>query len=187
MFKKLGAVSQRKIYVGFNEKNEKCFPIEVDGYKVLDGFKTEALSNFCVTESGNYIGGYFVDVCSDNMPFPAVGFFLKANGKILLNGDALTENKRVKITQSDEAIITGEDYNCCFYPIIEDKNDYFLEYDKDENSVGIISVHNGSCENDTRVILKFGCAFSQGFEFIKDNAEVKFYPKCSIKRIIGDE
>lgn len=187
MFKKIGALSQRKLYTGFNEKNEKCFPIEVDGYKALDGFKTEAISNFCVTESGNYIGGYFVDVCSGDMPSPAVGFFLKANGQILLNGETLTENKRAKITIKDEIIILGEDYNCRFYPVIEDENEYFGEYDKAENSVGIISVHNGSCKNDTRVMLKFGCAFSHGFEFIKDNTEVKFFPECSIKKIIGDE
>lgn len=78
----------KKLYIGFNKENEKVFPVENgDGYKVLDGYGTESMSNFAVTQSGNYVGGYFMDVCTKDISSPATGFFLRSYGKILFNGN----------------------------------------------------------------------------------------------------
>lgn len=75
----------KKLYIGFNKENEKVFPVENgDGYKVLDGYGTESMSNFAVTQSGNYVGGYFMDVCTKDISSPATGFFFAAMEKYFL-------------------------------------------------------------------------------------------------------
>lgn len=187
MFKKVNAVSFRKIYLNFNCENEFVYPIDgMDGYREIDGCGTESLSNFCFTKNGGYVGGYFMDICNKPIKNPAVGFFLIAENKILFNGEELKENMRKKITENDEIIVCGEDYNCLFYAIIEDKNEYYAEYDKETNTIGIISVKNAVVEPESRVINKFGCAFSRDFDFIKDNADVKYFPVCSINRFCMD-
>ena len=185
MFKKINAIAEKKIYWNFNGKNEKVFPVDVDGFKNLDGHRTESMSNFTVTSNGNYIGGDFLDVCVEDIYNPALGFFLKSKNKITLDGKALTDNIRQKITEKNEIIIYAEEYNCLFYPIIEDSNEYYLEYSKEDNSVGIISVYNGTVKAENRIINKFGCAFSMDTDFIKDNADIKFFSLCSINRVIG--
>lgn len=185
MFRKVNAVTSKKLYIDFNGKNEQIFSVDVDGYKILDGHGTESMSNFVVTKNGNYICGYFMDICNKPTLSPATGFFFTAPGKILFNGEELKENMRKKITVNDEIIICGEDYNCLIYPIIEDENEYYLEYELKNNTVGIIGTYNGIINPESRIVTKFGCAFSKDFDFIKDNADVKFFALCSINRVVG--
>lgn len=186
MFRKVNAVTSKKLYIDFNGENEKVFPVENgDGYKILDGYGTESMSDFAVTKSGNYVGGYFMDICDKDMMSPATGFFFTAPGKILFNGEELKENMRKRITEDDEIIICGEDYNCLVYAIIEDKNEYYAEYDKNTNTVGIISTCNGIIKHEGRFVNKFGCAFSRDFDFIQENADVKLFALCSINRVVG--
>lgn len=185
MFKKVNAFSFKRLYINFNKENEKFFPVDNDGYKVLEGYGTESMSNFAVTESGNYIGGYFMDICTDDMNSPATGFFLQTKNKILFNNEELKENVRKQITENDEILILGEDYNCLLYPVIEDEMEYYIEYNKEDNSVGIIGTYNGVVKAEGRIATKFGCAFSRDRDFIKDSADVKYFALCSINRIVG--
>ncbi len=185
MFQKVNATSFRKLYFNFNLENEEVVPITgMDGYREINGWGTEALTNFCFTKNNGYVGGYFMDICSNSVSNPATGFFLTAENDILFNGTVLKENKRVKITEDDEIIVCGEDFNCLFYPIIEDKNEYYMEYDKETNMVGIIGVKNGIVEAEDRIVTKFGCAFSRDADFIRENADIVFFPVCSINRFM---
>lgn len=185
MFQKVNATSFRKLYFNFNLENEEVFPItSMDGYKEINGCGTESLANFCFTKNNGYVGGYFMDICSNSTSNPATGFFLIAENDILFNGKTLKEDIRIKITEDDEIIVCGEDCNCLFYPIIEDKSEYYMEYDKEKNMVGIIGVQSGIVEAESRIVTKFGCAFSNDTDFIRDNADIMFFPVCSINRFM---
>lgn len=185
MFKQIDAVAKKKLYLNFNKENEKAYPMDVDFYINLDGCDVDMQTGLVVTQNGNYVGGYYIDVIRDDAHYPATGFYLETNSKILFNGEALNETTRRKITEDDGIVICGEDYNCLFYPIIEDENEYYMEYSKENNTVGIVSTYNGIVKSESRVMTKYGFSFSRNMDFIKDNAELTFDDVCCLNRSMG--
>lgn len=184
MFKKINAVSKRSMYVDFNSEKEFEHPIEVDYLWDVKDYRMESRCDYVITQSGNCVCGCFVDIYKKDVPNPAIGFFLESKNKILFNGEELKENTRKQITEKDEIILLGEDMNCLLYPIVEDADVlYYIDYKKDENTVGIIGSYNGIAKPQTRFWNKFGCAFSTDFDFIKDNADLDVYPVCSISAL----
>lgn len=171
------------MYVDFNSEKEFEYPIEVDYLWDVNGYGMESVCNYAFTQNSGCICGCFVDVYCKSVPNPAIGFFLESKNKILFNGEELKESMRKKITENDEIVICGDDLNCLIYPIEEGKTQHYIEYKKDENTVGIIGAYSGIADAGIRFVNKLGCAFSTDFNFVKENADVNAYPVCSISAL----
>ncbi len=180
MFRNINGLYSTRLYKNFNSENEQYFDVKINGAQPFEeNLWIEPMSTIALTEKGGYVGCCFADLCRGEITDFGVGVYLRAEGEIMLNSAVLKENIRKKLTDSDEIIINGREETASFYPIFAEGYDTYIDYIKETNSVGLISLKKGKSEVGERNISKFGCSFSQNGVYYKEDYELPLFATCS--------
>ncbi len=187
MLKRIDSKIQTKIFLNFNKNDEKMHFIAHEGcqnaHLGVDYAKTETGLSVCVTERGNYIVTAFSDLFSGKAFDFATGAGVTTKGSIFYNGREVKENFREKATYDSYAVIKSGEKSAVLYPLKTTDAELFIEYDKERNYIGFITVLNGEKEAKIRNIVKLGVCFSDEQSFIRENAEAFLFEECSLATV----